>query len=120
MWETRIISPTVLERGYMDEWQRAFMKKFNENPTFNNEDKPYNFIKPVKTNTNVHGWIFEYNDKLYVATQLLKWRGPESVLIYNATKKGEFKCTEEIADIPLMCDIETAVDQWVAGKNNKK
>jgi hypothetical protein len=119
-WKTRIIRSSELEKGYMNEWQRAFMKHFNENPTFDNEDKPYTFIKAVKTNTDVHGWIFEAFDKIYVATQKLMWRGPETVHIYESSVKGNFSIGSHIATIERICDIETAVDEWFDGVKNTK
>ena len=112
----RIINSSELPRGYMNEWERASMRKFNENPQFDNETKPYNFISKIKSNTDVHGWLFEYAGSIYAATQKLMFRGPETVHIYNASDKGKFDVMKYIGKIERICDIETAVDRWVADK----
>ena len=115
----RIIDARTLSRGYMSETDRAFMRKINENPTFDESLKQYRFIKPVKSTSDVHGWIFEFNNDFFVATQKLPWRGAERVDIYNASEKGSFVCTDPIASFLNICDIETAVDKWVLKRNSE-
>jgi hypothetical protein len=112
----RIIRSSELKSKMMSEAQREFMKNINEHPDFDPALKEYKFIKAVKTNTDVHGWIFELNGMVYVATQKLKWRGPETVNIYEASEKGVFDHAKPIATYPGYCDIEAAVDTWIAEK----
>jgi len=112
----RIIKASELKHGMMSESERLFMKNINENPEFDPTLKEYKFIKPVKTTTDVHGWIFEYHNEIFVATQKLIWRGSETVDIYNASEKGAFDCTKPIASYRNYCDIESAVDMWIKEK----
>ena len=111
----KIKDSRTLKTGSMNQLERLFMKKINENMVID-PDKPYNYIKPIKTTTEVHGCIFEHDGHFYVATQKLMWRGPETVHIYKSNEKGTFRLGHHIFEAPFICDNETAIDMWIESK----
>jgi len=89
------------------------IRERNDNPNFV-EEKPYTFIKNIKTSTKVHGWLFVFANKFFVATYHTYHNYTSCVSIYDSNKKGDFNCVKPIDWFPYYCDIETAVDKFCA------
>lgn len=109
MKEARIITSKDAPRGIVYGTILEKVRQRNENPVFD-EEKPYAFINTVKTSTQVHGWLFVYANRFFVATYHTYFGATSCVSIYESNKKGDFNCTDPIDSYPLYCDIETVVD----------
>lgn len=115
MEKEKILSSRSQRFGNLSESQKEVARYINENPTFDIKKKEYTYIKNFKTNTPNHGWIFEFNGKIFAAMQLWIHRQDEMVIIFNADQKGNFSIAtnNEVVRYMSIVDIEYAVDKFV-------
>ena len=112
MTTERIIKSTDLVGGTLYGATLEKVRHRNENPEFT-EEKPYTYIANIKTSTQVHGWIFVYDNKFFAAAYTPLHGYTSRVTIYNAKKNGNYDCVDdEIVSYNLYCDIEAAVDKF--------
>lgn len=111
----RIIKSNETKYGNLSEFEKEKARFINENPTFDPKTKQYKYIKNIKTNTANHGWIFEFNGRIFAALQVWVPRMGETVYIFNATQKGDFSIDKEneLVKYSTYVDIEAAVDKFV-------
>lgn len=114
MNNTRLISSRETNTGNLSEIQKKQVREINENPSFDPKTKLYKFIKVIKSDTKAHGWIFEFNGKIFTAIQAKQSRGSECVSIYRASKKGDYipSLQNLVARYKYIVDIEHAVDKF--------
>ena len=91
------------------------IRKKNENPTFENKTKPYEFIEPIKTDTRNHGWLFKLDDSnhYFIALQHQIYGASECISIFKSDKKQNFNISETIKSYLSYVDIEYIVDKFV-------
>jgi len=118
--KNRIITSRECKYGNLSEFQKEQAKAINENPSFDAKLKPYRYIKNFKSNTKNHGWLFEFNGKIFAAMQLWISQLGESVIIFNANQKGDFSISKdnEVTQYLTYVDIESAVDKFVTEYND--
>lgn len=112
----RIISSRDYEHGFVPSLEFEAARKFNEEPTFDPETKPYKFVNKVKTNTRSHGWHFEIDHEYFIALQHRIYNTSECVSIYKTDSKQTFDAytMTPLAVFVSAVDIETVVDEWAA------
>lgn len=111
----RIITSRDVKGGTVYGESYKKIRHQNDNPVFTTE-KSYTFIKLIKTTTEVHGWLFVFNDKFYIATYNVYNNCTSQISIYDANKHADFDCQKPIENYNLYCDIETVVDMFCAKK----
>lgn len=95
--------------------EKAFVEYKLQNPGFLVKDKPYTFKDNVSSNTESHGWWFEYRGQDYIALHVNMKRMSRAILFYKATPRGKFTVGTEniVKEYPMFVDIETAVEKFI-------
>lgn len=110
----RIIRCITEGGGQISEQQKNKAKAINLNPVFT-EEKPWKFIKVLKSGTGITPWLIQINDEYIVVCQGFIPRKTEMVMFYRSNKKGTFSIpADRITEYWTYVDIEAAVDKFYA------
>jgi hypothetical protein len=112
--EERIVSSYQFDTGNVPSYVYDEIRILNENPIFNPDTKPYQFIDKIKSSTRNHGWHFQVGDDYYLALQHRIHGSTECISIYKTDKKQNFSGDmESIKSYISYVDIEYVVDKFV-------
>lgn len=108
----RIIKVSDCQNGRMSEWEKKATTKINLNPAFT-EEKPWRFVKHLKTTTKIIPWLIQIGEDYIVATQGFVYRKGEIAMFYKSSRRGTFDVTNGgIAEYYGYLDLESAVDHF--------
>ena len=110
----RIIKSNGGVNGQISENEKRRSAEINMNPVFT-EDKPWKFIKVLKTSTKIVPWLIQIGDEYIVATQGWVARKSEIAMFYRSNKRGTFNIIQDrITEYWMYVDLEAAVDKFYA------
>jgi len=108
----RIIKVSDCRDGKMSEWEKKATTKINLNPAFT-EEKPWKFVKHLKTTTRIVPWLIQIGEDYIVATQGFVYRKGEIVMFYKSSRRGTFDVMNgRIVEYYGYLDLESAVDRF--------
>jgi hypothetical protein len=111
----RIIKSTEVRGGNLSGFQSAFMREYNREPSFNTDEKSWEFHKVLKSDTQVTPWLISISGEYFVALQAPPGRrGSERVTFYKSNSKGKFKIDlyGVVEVLNLYVDLESACDEF--------
>lgn len=84
----------------------------NMAPVFT-EEKPWQFVKVLKTTTGIIPWLVKIGDDYIVATQGWVYRRGEQAMFYKSNRRGTFNVSTDGIIVYLgYVDLEAAVDRF--------
>lgn len=108
---TRCITPGG---GHISEGQKNRARQINLNPVFT-EEKPWKFIKVLKSGTKIIPWLIQIGDEYIVACQGFVTRKSEMAFFYRSNKRGTYSIpADRITEYWTYVDLEAAVDKFYA------
>lgn len=108
----RIIKITDSVTGRLTEREKTQSTLINMNPVFT-EEKPWKFIKVLRTSTKIVPWLIQIGEEYIVVTQGYVQRKTEMCMFYRSNKRGTFNVSSErLAEYWMYVDMEAAVDKF--------
>jgi hypothetical protein len=110
--KNRVFKSSDFETGNVpyDMWKD--IREYNESPVFT-EIKQYKFIEKIKSDTRNFGWLFEFEEKYYIALQHKIHNCTDCVSIYTSDKKQTFDGSMmPIVTYVTYVDLELAADKF--------
>ena len=74
----------------LNSYNRKNMMKQNSEPSFNANDKYWDMVKVLKSQTVSRHWLFKIDGQFFVALSSEMIRGPHIVSIYKSNRKGQY------------------------------
>ena len=111
----RIIKSNEMITGNLTGKQQQYMRDINREPTFDPDEKSWNFHKVLKTETAVTPWLISIEGEYFAALQAPPGRrGCERVSFYPADSRGRYKrgLDKMIEKLNLYVDMEAACDEF--------
>lgn len=84
----------------------------NKEPKFNGDDKYYNLIKVLKSNTVVIPWLIKIHGKHYVALYNFMNRIDYCVSFFQADSRGRYDIFNPLCIYRGYVDLESACDRF--------
>lgn len=119
----RIIRNSEVPGGNLSDFQYERVMEINREPSFNRDEKTWNFHGVLKCNTKSTPWHISVGDEYFVAVQSPPGpRGAYQVSFYPSDEKGKYTISlagmyERIAGF---VDLEAACDEFAKLEYQKK
>ncbi len=98
--------------GHISEHEKNRATAINLNPVFEGE-KPWKFIKVLKSTTKIVPWLIQIGEEYIVCTQGMIPRKTEMCMFYHSNKRGTYNILQDkITEYWRYVDMETACDKF--------